>query len=327
MWRICLRVLVGIIVTINVYINIISLHQAYPGHVQQPSMGWPVPLGSQPVVICFATTATQQTQEMIHSLTMHGWLYVIPIGLGAEWAGFATKSSSVLAAALRIGATQPQRLVVVADVYDVLFNGGPAAAVEAYSKLRCGVVVAAEARCGSNCHPTARRRCGGDHNINGGFVMGTAVDVAKLYSDILHEAAYDDQMAMGRLWEDDCSRMCLDTAGVLMRAVYPGQERSYTLTPGGWQDGCVTPTAFHMTFQAIDGGARRNMLGPGCTPIYKPLTTGTGAHIQAVARHLFIHAPNPAYAAIRNKISLAVCLVLVIASVTRFKSAWGGTWR
>lgn len=173
--------------------------------------GWPAPGaprmvqvwdGALPVLLGVATDMTPGVYNFATSASAAGWAPVL-LGLGEPWAGFRTKMSCYRAAC---AALPPGTLVVCADTSDVLLQGSPddVAAAWRTSFLGMRVVFGVEDYCAGNCEAVPslwRAQWGVDaatwpaaRYINSGIVIGTARELAAMWTWMLAHGATDDQL-------------------------------------------------------------------------------------------------------------------------------------
>lgn len=283
-----------------------------------------------PVLLKFMTRATQFSRfssEWSGSAELTRWARFYPIGGCDEWHGFRTKIRVLVRVLRIIAAVNASAVVITSDVNDVFMNSGPDAAMAAFASFGRPVVLSAEERCGPNCVPGVALRCGLDsrikrRNINGGFAMGRAGPLLRLYTGIL--GAYDDQIGLAHLWERDCDAITLDTGGILARVVYPGQ--AHLLRQRGHHfvvdNPPVRPVAIHFLFQDLDLGARRATLGKVLVPSYRRTTRM--AHFRMLSAHIQKHSANTAYSMVRQVVVSSLAVVVAGSTVL---SLCGKGWK
>lgn len=277
------------------------------------------PTDDGPVLLCFSTEDNHFVREWYSAARKQGWKNFMRIGRCEPWTGFGTKVRAVKRALSLISAHDPARLVISADVFDLLINNSPQAALEAFASYSpAPVVVAAESRCGPNCEAGIATRCGVSSEvkrryINGGFAMGRAGALLEIYNGIEQAAAYDDQIGFAAVWKANCSVLALDSQQKLAHVLYEGQldDLTYDAETEGFRSVHGQPVAVHMLFQALDFGARRNAIGSELVEGFQSDTHLNG--FRQLLAHITKHSYNPVYGILRNTIVPALALLLLLS--------------
>lgn len=240
-------------------------------------------------VVTVSTTNPEETtkpelQQWIASAETHGFDYEI-LGIGVQWKGFATKTSLVLDFLQK---QPPHELVAVVDCWDFLWLRGPDAVQHAYESYATPVVIGSETRCGFNCTPSSCKDR--QNNPNGGFAMGTAASLQKMYAFILENSPEDDQVGMGMYRNANCEEVALDVdcrLVVNVNALSP-YRRSVELNKGTrtltFKPKNTRPCAVHLPFQMSDFGLRYYFFRRFLFPKNKH-TYGTGYWTREFMKH------------------------------------------
>ena len=157
-------------------------------------------------------------------------------------------------------------VVLVTDCYDLLIVGSPKETLSKFKAYKKGVVIGSEETCMLNCYENGCFQ----RNPNGGFVIGFASEMKKLYEYILKESPSDDQYGMGMYMDENCDRVALDDQEFLVMNWISGQRWDEV----EFVDGRVKvgngnkPVAIHMPFMQLDLGKRSNRIRENVLPGY-----------------------------------------------------------
>jgi len=240
-------------------------------------------------VVTVSTTPPEQTtkpelKQWIASAQTHGFDYEI-LGIGVQWKGFSTKTSLVLD---YLQSQPPQEVVAVVDCWDFLWLRGPDAVQKAFESYDAPIVIGSETRCGFNCTQSVCKDP--QNNPNGGFAIGTAASLEKMYAFILENSPEDDQVGMGMYRNANCGQVALDVdcrLVVNVNALSPyrrsleldEQTRTLTFKPTN-----TRPCAVHLPFQMSDFGLRYYTFRRFVFPNDKH-TYGTGYWTREFVKH------------------------------------------
>ena len=182
------------------------------------------------------------------------------VGRGEPWLGFRTKMRLIRDFCAD---TDPERLVVFVDCFDVIVVDGPRQLEEKVSKLRrkaSVILVGQEQRCMYNCHrlQTKSKR---PRFVNTGFVAGRARDLKNMYDWCLKKMPRDDQVAIGMYRQTFPEKIVLDHNEDVVSNIYansiilPKQFKGHKFMTRQK----TSPSVIHMPFQDSDFGIRYNL--------------------------------------------------------------------
>ena len=262
-------------------------------------------------IVCVATESNSFLEDWKESAQNWGFDFDI-IGLNYTWTGFELYMQLIKT---YLKGVHRDTIIAIVDAYDVLLCGPPSELVEKYMRLTGGksLAVGGESVYFLNTH---------NHNqfvnnskyrfVNSGFVMGKPEQLEDAYAYILNETPYDDQLGLGRYFDQFPSKVTVDGTQELVantssvneiELVSEGRLR-HTETHS-------TPVVIHFPFMYKDLGKRSETFRTHILDHYVPKHTGfyVKGFLKYVAKH-GLH--NPLY---KPLIVGAVVIIIIIIIV------------
>jgi hypothetical protein len=260
-------------------------------------------------VITVATTRNKLSDHWERSLQQWGVEYTI-LGEGRKWEGFQTYTKVLIDYLEKCPA---DRLLVNTDCYDVVFAGPAEELVEKFVLFQKRIVVGGEGVCFLNCfrhsqwvnHPKYRW-------VNGGFVMGRASDLLKLYKFVYKTSPGDDQVGIAMYLQQYAEEIAVDGKQALVANI-----RSHTdlkrVENGRFRHSATgsSPVVIHIPFIYADLGRRCEMVKLHTLQEYQ--TTSTWEYTKGFVGHLHKHVRNNPRYRIFAVCAVIGCVVVVLA--------------
>ena len=271
-------------------------------------------------ITCLATEHTQAVKTFQQALQASGsTLHVF--GEGVQWKGFITKIEGYTAIAKSF---PPDQLIAIVDAYDVLPNTHftEKELIRRFYMISPGagkVVVGAESACFMNCYANVKKVTrqyvtNKNYYPNGGFVMGKAGKIHKLYQHMLDEKwNFDDQYGLGYAMLDtdfflSSVQIVLDYKQELVNNLHVSQgktlqdmERGLGIRPVVTSEG-TEPMFWH--FPRVHADKMRR---------YNKVLRHFNGHIQTEGcprlKHYLKYTGNPAY--LQYFLPAVACAVLI----------------
>ena len=195
-------------------------------------------------VFCVATAYNLGLHNLLAGLAHHGFGYTT-LEFGQRWRGWPGRMAAYRDAALAHGARHgATELVAFMDAYDALSTRDADGLVDAFRSFGKPILIGLEAGCqrvwNGNCGhidqywlatkgavPTRPNRF-----ANGGFIMGEAHAVARVYDWMLAEGHTDDQIGLADFVSKHPSIVAVDETSRVILNVYWAEGRSGRETSG-----------------------------------------------------------------------------------------------
>jgi hypothetical protein len=248
--------------------------------------------------------------EWEHTARHWGYDFKV-IGLGQQWQGFETKTRAVID---HLATVDGDTLVVVCDCHDVVLSGPPDELVAKYDAVGKPLVIGGEEYCSVfNCYkhncPMEGDRC----NVNGGFAMGRAVDLLKLYRYIMIVSPDDDQIGLGMYVSNHCSEVHVDTEQAFIanvvnqHSLQTAPERRFVDVNTG-----AFPCIVHTPGIHLDMGKRSLFVRSHAIPHYAISKELTTAHLIMRTLSLFASHKRAKKVIMGWSIGILVAVVLLV---------------
>lgn len=266
----------------------------------------------------FATSSTPASKSLQRALKSRGSEFRL-YGEGQTWKGWVTKINGVI----EITKSVPnEELIVIIDAYDILPNTHftEDELIRRFYLINpdaSRVVVGAESACFLNCYKPARAITreyvtNRKYHPNGGFVMGKAGLVHRLYKRILeYEWDFDDQYGLGwSIADRGCPvKIVLDFQSLLVNNLSVSKGKYLSADKTGAQRALPvvtaegsTPMFWHFPRVNADGYARYNH-------VLKYFGDKLEAPRFARASHFRAYVNNPVY--LQILLPLLACALLI----------------
>ena len=262
-------------------------------------------------LVCVATESNDFLENWKESASAWGFDFDI-IGLNQPWEGFETKLKLVKQYLKNI---HRNTIVAIVDSYDLLLCGPPSELVEKYNLLTGGhsLVVGGESICFLNAHKHNQYVNNSKYKfVNGGFVMGKPYQIELAYDYIIKETPYDDQLGMGRYFDQFPSRITVDGNQELVANASSVNEIEL-LTEGRLRHAETnsTPVVIHFPFMYKDLGRRSETFRSHILENYTP--KNTGFYIEGFLKHIIKHGyHNPVYKPLVFGIPAGIISIILI---------------
>ncbi len=267
-------------------------------------------------LVSVCTTLNEWSQEWEDTARQQGYNYRL-LGSGMQWKGFGTLIQIMID---YLSSVPPHLLVAKVDCYDVVLAGSPQELVDKFLSIGRPVVFGGERRCakGMNCEPAAPLKCQLDKTlknryVNGGFVMGRAKDLLKVYKFMRDNNYNDDQLGAANYWMLHCDTVHVDDAQSLVANVWSSKDLEWDEAR---QRFCVQysgecPVVIHTPNMFIDLGARVKKVRSKLIPNFKPRSKWS--YTKELSRHLRTCMWYPIY--LKWWLPILVILVVIIISL------------
>ena len=261
-------------------------------------------------IVCVATESNSFLEDWKESARIWGFDFDI-IGLNYTWTGFEIKMQLVKT---YLKGVHRDTIIAVVDAYDLLLCGPPSELVEKYMRLTGGksLAVGGESICFLNTH---------NHNqfvnnskyrfLNGGFVMGKPEQLEDAYTYVLNETPYDDQLGLGRYFDQFPSKVTVDGNQELVANTSTVHEIEL-VSEGRLKhtETHSTPVVIHFPFMYKDLGKRSETFRTHILDNYVPKHTGfyVKGFLKYVAKHGY---HNPLYKPLVWGALVSIILIIV----------------
>ncbi len=270
----------------------------------------------QLVTVC--TTLNEWSQEWEATAKDQGYDYRL-LGVGTEWKGFGTLIQIMVD---HLSSLDAGTLVAKVDCYDVVLAAPPEELVHKFLSYNASLVFGGERQCakGMNCEPTAPERCQlskdqKNRYVNGGFVMGKAKDLLRVYRFMQDKGYDDDQLGLANYWMLHCGHVHLDDDQSLVANVWSSKDLQWNESKQRFQvkySGAY-PVVIHTPNMFIDLGRRVNQVRSKLVPDFTPRSKWS--YIRELTNHLRKCMWYPVYLKWWLPILIGLVLLIVVILV------------